>query len=221
MEKETEKTAEEILGLGRKSLAIRVDVRNSQDVQRMVDQTRATFSRIDVLFNNAGVIEIHNFLEIREEEWDKVMDVNAKGVFMCAQSVARVMKEQKAGVIVNTSSVASRRGMSQAAVYGASKSVVSSLTWSMASALAPFGIRVNAIAPGMIDTDLWQYVDKKSAEISGIPQGEPRKRRIQGIPLNRPGTVDEVAKVAIFLASNEASYVHGQILNVNGGDFMS
>lgn len=221
LEHETQQTAYEARSLLRKSLAIKMDVTNSTDVQKMVDQVRATFSRIDVLFNNAGVVEIHDFLDVTEEEWDRVMDVNAKGAFLCAQRTARIMKEQNSGVIVNTSSVACRKGMSQASVYAASKSVVASLTWSMAHALAPYGIRVNAIAPGMIDTDLWEYVDQKSAQVSHIPEGEPKKRRIQTIPLNRPGTAEEVAKVAVFLASDEAQYIHGQIVNVNGGDFMS
>lgn len=221
LQQEAEQTANEIRALLRESLGLKVDVRRSEEIQKMIEAVRSAFSRIDVFFNNAGVVEIHDFLDVTEEEYDRVMDVNAKGAFLCAQGVARVMQEQESGVIVNTSSVACRKGMAQASIYAASKSVVSSLTWSMAQALAPHGIRVNAIAPGMIETDLWEYVDQKSAQVSGIPTGEPKKRRIQTIPMNRPGSPEEVAKLAVFLASDEASYIHGQIVNVNGGDFMS
>lgn len=218
---EVDRTADEISALKRRSLSLRVDVRSAKDVLEMIQKIRDTFQKIDVLFNNAGVVEIHNFLDVTEAEWDLIMDTNAKGAFLVGQNVAKVMAEQKSGVIINTSSVACRKGMSQASIYAASKSVVASLTWSMAHALAPHGIRVNAIAPGMIDTELWEYVDKKSAEVSEIPPGEPKRRRIQTIPMGRPGTAEEVAKVAVFLATDEASYIHGQIVNINGGDFMS
>lgn len=220
-EEEIKKTADEIRALERKSLALKVDVRSAKEVLNMIAKIREKFQTIDVLFNNAGVVEIHNFLDVTEAEWDLVMDTNAKGAFLVGQNVAKIMAEQKSGVIINTSSVACRKGMSQASIYAASKSAVASLTWSMAHALAPYGVRVNAIAPGMIDTELWEYVDRKSAEVSDIPLGEPKRRRIQTIPMNRPGSAEEVAKTAVFLATDDASYIHGQIININGGDFMS
>lgn len=221
LEKEMLQTLKELKKINPQSKAIKVDVRSSKEIANLTKQVLHTFSRIDIFFNNAGIIEVHEFLDITEEEWDKVMDINAKGVFLCAQNVAKIMKKQKSGVIINTSSVACRKGMPQTAVYAASKSVVTSLTWSMAIALAQYGVRVNAIAPGMIETDLWKYIDKKFAQVAKVPLGEVRKKRIQTIPMNRPGTAEEVAQVAIFLASDEARYVHGQVLNVNGGDFMS
>lgn len=150
-DREMQVTLHELRHISPNSIAVKLDVRRSMDVNRMIDAILSVFSRIDVLFNNAGVVEIHNFLDITEDEWDTVMAVNAKGAFLCAQNVAKVMRDQHSGVIINRPSVACRKGMSHAAAYAASKSAVASLTWTMAYALAEYGIRVNAIAPGMID----------------------------------------------------------------------
>lgn len=220
LDEEAQKVADEISIMSRRNISIVADVTKKTDIERMIEKTLSAFSRIDVFFNNAGIIDAHDFLDVTEKEWDSIMEVNAKGVFFSAQHVARVMKKQGSGVIINTSSVASKKAKPRSAPYGASKAAVTSLTWSMALALAPHGIRVNAIAPGLIITDASENMDKKSAELFGIPKGEMMRRRISIIPLGRAGAPEEVAKVAVFLASDEASYINGQVININGGDLM-
>jgi meso-butanediol dehydrogenase/(S,S)-butanediol dehydrogenase/diacetyl reductase len=160
---------------GRRALALRVDVTKKSEVVQMVAMTINQFERIDVLFNNAGIIEICDFLEVDEAQWDRVMEVNAKGVFLCGQSVARHMVTRSAGRIVNTASVASRLGLHDMAAYTASKAVVMSLTRTMALALGPKGITVNALAPGIVTTDMWTKIDTQRATMRGQARGEPMR----------------------------------------------
>ncbi|GIX47796.1 MAG: sorbitol dehydrogenase [Candidatus Tectimicrobiota bacterium] len=216
-----EETAARVQEHGRRSLALGVDVTRKAEVAQMVAQTVAAFGRIDVFFNNAGIIKIHDFLDITEEDWDTIMAVNAKGVFLCAQAVARQMVRQGGGKIINTASIAARQGVPDSAVYAASKAAVMSLTRSMALSLAPHGITVNALAPGMVDTDMWALIDAQTAALRGLPPGEPRARRIRRIPLGRPAQPEDIARVAVFLASSSADYLTGQTLNIDGGTIMS
>ncbi len=206
---------------GRQALAVPVDVTQKAQVDDMVQQVTSHFGRLDVFFNNAGIIIIHDFLAITEEEWDRIMAVNAKGVFLCGQAVARYMVQQGRGKIINTASIAARQGVSDSAVYAASKAAVMSLTRSMALSLARQGVTVNAIAPGMVDTDMWTLIDTQTATMRGMPQGEPKNRRIRRIPLGRPAQPDDIAKVAAFLASSASDYMTGQTLNIDGGNFQS
>ena len=210
-----------IEGQGRRSLALTVDVTQKIQVEQMVAQVVSTFGRVDVFFNNAGIIKIHDFLDITEEDWDGIMDVNAKGVFLCGQAVARQMVRQGTGKIINTASIAARQGVVDSAVYAASKAAVMSLTRSMALSLAAKGVTVNALAPGMVDTDMWALIDEQTAEMRGMPIGEPKTRRIRRIPLKRPAQPEDIARVAVFLASDLADYMTGQTLNIDGGNVQS
>jgi acetoin reductase-like protein len=206
---------------GSQALALSVDVVQKTQVDNMVHQVTAHFGRLDVFFNNAGIITIHDFLDITEEEWDRIMAINAKGVFLCGQAVARYMVQQGHGKIINTASIAARQGVSDSAVYAASKAAVMSLTRSMALSLARRGVTVNAIAPGMVDTDMWTLIDEQTATLRDMPQGEPKRRRIRRIPLGRPAQPEDIAKVAVFLASSASDYMTGQTLNIDGGNIQS
>lgn len=211
----------ELEHLKRRALAVPGDVTNKAAVERMVQQVVAAFGRIDVFFNNAGIIQAAPFLELSEEEWDRTMNVNAKGVFLCGQAVAKQMLKQGRGKIINTSSIASRVGNAYLAAYSASKAAVSSLTKSMTLALSPAGVTVNALAPGIIGTAMWEFLDERLATFQNLPRGEPRNRRVQQVPLGREGTPTDVAKVAVFLASSESDYINGQTINICGGTVMS
>lgn len=212
-----ERAEQTIRDCGRQSLAIAADVTVAADVGAMVNSVLQRFGRIDALFNNAGIIEVQNFLDIDEATFDRIMAVNTKGVFLCGQAVAREMVKAGAGRIVNTASVASRIGIPDMAAYAASKAAVMSLTRSMALALAPHGINVNALAPGIVETDMWNQIDGQRSELRGQPGGQPRRDRVATIPLGRPAVPADVAGVAEFLLSDEAAYITGQTFNIDGG----
>jgi acetoin reductase-like protein len=217
-----QKVAEEIVSGGGKAVAMGVDVADRAQVQAMVDQTVASLGGVDVLVNNAGVIRITPFLEITEEEWDTVFAVNCKGLLWCAQAAARQMIAQgRGGKIINLASQAGRRGEALVLTYCASKACVISMTQSMALALAPHKINVNAIAPGIVDTPLWEWNDRRFAELLGWEVGEPKRRFTEQIPLGRIEQPEDVASAALFLASSDSDYITQQTLNVDGGNWPS
>ena len=207
--------------LGRRALGLRVDVTDRGAAEGMVETTVRELGPIDAFFNNAGIIEVQPFLEIEEEHYDRIMDVNAKGAFFCAQAVARHMVGRGRGKIVNTASIAARNPVPDSAAYAMSKAAVMSLTRTMAAVLATTGVSVNAIAPGMVDTDMWTLIDEQTAKLRNMEIGEPKRRRVRRVPTRRAVTAREVATVAAFLASDASDQVNGQTINVDGGEVMS
>jgi NAD(P)-dependent dehydrogenase (short-subunit alcohol dehydrogenase family) len=203
--------AGEIRAIGRRSATPRADMARLAEVEAMVAAVEQELGPIDVLVNNAGVFPRVPFLELSESDWDYVLDVNLKGSCFCAQAVARRMVAKgRPGAIINLTSGAAYRGSPRGAHYCASKGGVVSLTRQMALELAPYRIRVNAIAPGLTDTAQPRY-GSSEAEIAAMGQT---------IPLGRIAQPDDIARTAVFLASEEAGFVTGQVLHVNGGGYL-
>lgn len=203
---EAEAVAKAIVGRGGRAIAMRVDVGDAGEVQAFVDRVVADFGRIDVMFANAGIAHSAPFLEHPEAQWHRVLRVNLTGVFHCCQIAARQMARQGGGRIIATASINGFRGVENLVGYNVAKAGVIELTKTMAVELAPHNIAVNAIAPAQIDTRL----------VRSLPD-EARQRRLQRIPMARFGDVDEVARAALFLASDDASFVTGHTLPVDGG----
>jgi D-sorbitol dehydrogenase (acceptor) len=207
------------IGAGR-AVAVQVDVRDQPQVQRMVETAVQAFGGLDILVNNAGVGKIIPFLETTEADWDFMFDINCKGLLWCSQAAARVMIEQgRGGKIVNLASQAGRRGEALVLAYCASKACVISMNQSMALALAPHRINVNAIAPGIVDTPFWDEVDKQFAKLLNMEIGEPKRTFIKSIPLGRIEQPEDVTGAAVFLASADSDYITQQCLNVDGGNW--
>lgn len=204
------------------TMAVTVDVRDRDGVVAMADAVSQRFGRIDVLVNNAGVSKVAPFLDTDESLWDETIAVNLKGAFLCCQAVLPGMLELGRGAIINISSQSGKRGNAQYAAYCASKFGLIGLTQSLAQEYAAAGIRVNAICPGVVFTDLWQSPDmiERYAAKHGIAPTDVEDYFKAGIPLGRLGTPEDVARVAVFLASDESAYMTGQALNVTGGAMM-
>lgn len=216
-----EAVATEIDPDGKRAMAVQVDVTDRTQVLAMVGKVAEALGPIDIFFNNAGVIRIQEFLEIEEEEWDRVLNINLKGVFLCGQAVGRHMVDNPTNSltrkIINTASLASFVGTTDMAPYCASKAGVMSLTRSMSLALAEHNITVNALAPGIVDTDMWTLIDEQRSEAAGVAAGEPMRKRVASIPLKRAATADDIANVASFLASSDSDYITGQTYQIDGG----
>jgi len=206
-------------------VAVRADVTKRPDVERMVDEPYRRWGRLDVLFNNAGVIRLQPMLEVTEEEWDRVMTVNLRAVFFVLQAVSQRMLQQGLmpnselrGKLIQTASIASYRGGNHLMTpYSASKAGVVSLTRSAAQALAGERITSNCVCPGAVETAMWEQIDKEWGALEGWGPGEAWKKRIRGIPLGRPERAEDVANVVAFLAGPDSDYMTGQAINVDGG----
>ena len=204
-----EEPARELETLGRKAMAIRVNVVSFGDVEKMVEAVLERFGRIDILVNNAGIARDKLILRMTEEEWDAVLDVNLKGTFNCTKAVIRHMSKQRSGKIVSIASVVGEMGNAGQANYAASKAGVIGFTKTIAREFAQRGINVNAIAPGYIETPMTDALPEKAKE---------ELKRL--IPMERLGRPEDVAEAVLFLVSEASSYITGQVLNVNGGIYM-
>ncbi len=205
-----EETAAEIIANGGTSLPIVVDVSNQAAVREALKKVVADHQQVDVLVNSAGICNTTAFQDMTEEEWNRVLSVNAWGTFCCCQAVAEEMKKRRSGSIVNlTSQAAKTGGILVGMHYVASKAAIAAMTFSMAKLFVADNIRVNAVAPGMVATDM----------IRGITKGDLHAYDDM-IPMKRLGDAREVAYAALFLASDEASYITGEIIDVNGGQLM-
>lgn len=208
-----------------KQVAVKVDVTKPADIARMVEEPYKRWGRLDVLFNNAGVIRVQPMFDVTEAEWDRVLDVNLRAVFFVLQAAAKRMVKQDPipgsdlrGKLIQTASIAAYRGGNHLMTpYSASKAGVVSLTRSAAQALARERITSNCVCPGAVETPMWEQIDKEWGALEGLGQGEAWKRRIRGIPLGRPERADDVASVVAFLAGPGSDYMTGQALNVDGG----
>jgi meso-butanediol dehydrogenase/(S,S)-butanediol dehydrogenase/diacetyl reductase len=218
----------EKLAAALKQVAVRADVTRAEDIARMVDEPYRRWGRLDVLFNNAGVIRVQPMLEVTEAEWDRVMAVNLRAVFFVLQAVARRMVKQDPmpgselrGKLIQTASIASYRGGNHLMTpYSASKAGVVSLTRSAAQLLAPERITSNCVCPGAVETPMWEQIDREWGALEGLGQGEAWKRRIRHIPMGRPERPEDVAGVVAFLAGSDSDYMTGQAVNVDGGIVM-
>jgi meso-butanediol dehydrogenase / (S,S)-butanediol dehydrogenase / diacetyl reductase len=214
--------ANEINNSGGRAISAVCDVTARTEVETLFDRVSREFGRLDVSIQNAGVITIAKIEDLTEEEWDKIMTVNTKGVFLCCQAAAKHMKQQHFGRIINTASGQARQGFIYTPHYAASKFGVVGITQSLAKELAPFNITVNAFCPGIIDTDMWAYNDAAWGKLLGNYQpGELMREWVDNIPLKRVGKAEDVAGLVTFLASDDAAYITGQTINVDGGLFMS
>ncbi len=208
---ECQKVVEEIENQGGEALAVKCDVSKKAEVEEMVKKTIEKFGKVDILVNNAGIAQFKPFLELSEEDWDKTLDINLKGYFLCAQAAAKEMVKQKSGVIVNIASVAMGQqgiGFPNIAHYCASKGGIVGMTEALALELAPYNIRINAVSPGLIETPMISSVkdDPKMMEAT-----------LGRIPMHRVGRPEEVSNLVLFLASDASSYMTGSTVVIDGG----
>jgi NAD(P)-dependent dehydrogenase (short-subunit alcohol dehydrogenase family) len=212
------RTAERIEGMSGRARAFEVNIRSPQSIENGIDAAERELGPISLVVNCAGIIKTFSFLDLPEENWDLTLDVNLKGTFFVIQTVARRMVEHGlGGHMVAISSVAGRRGRADSADYSASKAGVISVVRSAALALAPHGITVNAICPGIVETPMTYAIHQERAQRAGITPEESLAALATNIPLGRIEVPDDVANAAAFLLSDEAGYITGQALNVCGG----
>jgi len=221
------RAADEIRAAGGTAEGLRADAGDPPASVAMVARAVERFGRLDVLVNNAGVMRVRPLLETTPEDWDFINDVNARGLFFALQAGARQMMRQAPlapgrprGKIVNIASIAGRGGRPMFAAYAASKAAAISITQSAAAGLAP-DVTVNAICPGVVDTPMWQQIDREWTELERRPTGAAWQDRIRGIPMGRPETPEDLTGMAVFLASADADYITGQSYHVDGGMVMN
>lgn len=201
----------EIKGMGRDSIAVKADVSNKKEVENMFSEIREKWEHLDILVNNAGIIDYAEFEDITEKDWDKIIDVNLKGQFLCAQEAVKIMKKDNWGRIINIASISSGGvgiGFKNISHYTASKGGVVALTENMAIELAQYGINVNAIAPGAIESDMTKDMEEDEEQMKGI---------LARVPKGRIGKPEDIGAACAFLASNEADYITGSVVYVDGG----
>ncbi len=197
--------AKEVTAAGFKAEGFAMDVTNAESVQATVDAIVERYTRVDILVNNAGIVRDNVAFRLKREDWDAVLNVNLTGTFTCSQAVLRTMMRQRSGRIINISSVVGQMGNAGQSNYAASKAGIIGFSKALAREIAVRGITVNVVAPGLIDTDMTR----------GLPENV-RNEWASKVPLGRLGTADDVASAVCFLATDEASYISGQVLAVNG-----
>jgi acetoin reductase-like protein len=219
---ETAKAEELAKDIGAAAIAVKLDVRDKAQIAAAVAKTVETFGGVDILVNNAGVFNMSLLSEVTEADFDRQFGINVRGLLFMTQAVAGQMEKQgRGGKIVNLSSQAGRRGEAYIAIYCASKAAVISLTQSMGLELIKKGINVNAIAPGVVDTPMWDTVDSLFAKYENRPIGEKKKLVGESVPFGRMGRPEDYQGPAVFLASSDSDYIVAQCLNVDGGNWMS
>ncbi len=207
---------------GRRTIAIRMDVTDEEQVSAGIDRTVQEFGRLDICVSNAGILIAEAVEEFPAEKWKAVIMVNLFGYFLVSKHAARVMKAQRSGVIIQINSKSGKKGSYKSSAYAASKFGGIGHTQSIALELAEFGVRVNAVCPGnLLDSPLWvDSLYKQYAKKWGITEAEVRQRYVDQVPMKRGCTYDDVCNVVVFLASDQASYMTGQAINVTGGQEM-
>jgi len=208
---EMETVAQDIKSLGREVITIKTDVTSKAEVQNLIHTAVSNFNKVDILVNNAGITRRASFMELTEDDWNAVIDVNLKGAFLCIQATAEHMIKRKYGKIINIASVAGLNAVYVSANYCVSKAGVIQLAKVCARELGPYGINVNAIAPGVVLTDI-VYYQRTQAEVERYVED-----REKWAVLGRVGTVEDIANVALFLASDESSFITGQVIAADGG----
>jgi sorbitol-6-phosphate 2-dehydrogenase len=206
----------------RRAISLQVDVTDEAQVAAMVERTVQEFGRLDILVSNAGILIAEEIGEFAANKWRAVIDVNLCGYFLCAKHAARVMKAQRSGVIIQINSKSGKKGSYKNSAYAASKFGGIGLTQSIALELAEYGVRANAVCPGnLLDSPLWvDSLYKQYAKKWSITEEEVRQRYVDQVPMKRGCTYDDVTNVVVFLASDQASYMTGQAVNVTGGQEM-
>lgn len=206
--KECQIVCDEIKKIGSEALAIKCDVSKKKDVDEMIKKTIQKFKKIDIFVNNAGVLIMKPFIQMTEKDWDFVLDINLKGVFLCTNAVVKHMVKQKSGKIISIASIAGEVGFDNTSAYCASKAAIINLTRELALELSPFNININAIAPGIIETAMTKDMLKDKKSKAGL---------LASTPIGRAGQPEEIGKAAVFLASGDSNFITGHTLVVDGG----
>lgn len=213
--------AEEIESAAGTACPVTVDITDKADTEKMVSETVERFGKLDILVNNAGIAIIVSLMDTDEAAWDALMNVNAKGVLLCSQAAARQMIDQgDGGRIINNASGAGKVAPGKGTplgVYAASKHAVVALTKQFGLELSEHGILVNCVCPGIVDTSMWELIDREVARLEGVPIGSVKERATARIPVGRIQQPEDVANLIAYLASSDASYITAQALNVSGG----
>jgi len=215
---DAEAVAEQLVKMGTKSIALKLDVTSRKKIESVFARIMEEYKQIDILVTCAGVEQIPcSTIEIDEKEWDKVLNVNLKGALYCCQVAGREMMKRQYGKIITISSLNGKTGVPHTAAYNISKFGVIGLTKTLANELAPYNINVNSICPGLTDTELLARVWARRAAILNLDKEEIFNNAINHIPMKRLATADDIAKLAVFLASDHSSYITGEAMSVTGG----
>lgn len=216
-----EETVTEISRHGSQAVALKVDVSNYDEINQIGKAALKTFgSPLEILVNNAGITEAKEIFDITPEAWDNMLNTNLRGSFFGMQMAGKYMKELGKGSIVNMSSIYGREGHPLTAHYAASKAGVIDLTKSFAKALAPYGVRVNSLAPSVVETELWELGDAQLSKLKGLKRGQAKAERLKQIPLGRAAAPEDIANTVSFLCSKEADFITGECIHVTGGSLM-